>query len=268
MGRDATVAELTELLTPQQALADMVQLAKAFKKELACAQYDRGDPKYCPVVTVGGSYPGFLSAMFRVAYPSFVDISYASSAPLKLYDQTADQNVYYDIVTKAAEHSSKGCASAVSLALEEVKLQINEASTITEAVKNMGICVDTLPVYMRERSLKQLSDDVMMAIGFSFANYDMDAYPPGKELGIYKACQVFQNDNSSSIEKVANFFQLLEGDTEEEEEYPGLVAEEDKECFDISIFLPDGDNARIETSDWSGKCAYKGFCLCRNISLF
>ena len=99
MGRDATTAELIELLTPQQAMADMVRLTQSFKDELNCAQYDRTSKKYCAVVSVGGSYPGFLSAMFRLSYPNFVDISYASSAPLKLYDQTADQNVYYDIVS-------------------------------------------------------------------------------------------------------------------------------------------------------------------------
>ena len=103
VGREATVEELLELLTPQQAMADMVRLAKFFKEELNCAQYDRSSINYCPVITVGGSYPGFLSAMFRLVYPDFVDISYASSAPLKLYDQTADQYVYYDIVTKVRE---------------------------------------------------------------------------------------------------------------------------------------------------------------------
>jgi len=228
----------------------MVALAKAFKDELDCAQYDRGDPNYCPVITVGGSYPGFLSAMFRVAYSDFVDISYASSAPLRLYDQTADQNVYYDIVTAAAEHASAGCAGAVRVALEEAKAQINAAATPEAAARGMHICVGALPAYIK--TVKQLSQDVMMAVGFSFANYDMEAYPPGKDLGIYKACQVFQDDKFSSMEKVSNFFRLLEGDAEEEGEHPRLGGDEDRECFDMSIFLPDGDNARVETSDWSG----------------
>ena len=80
----------------------------------------------------------------------------------------------------------------------------------------------------------------------------MDAYPPGPELGLYKACQVFQDDESETLEKIANFFQLLKDDAEWEEEYPALLDEEDKDCFDLSSFLPDGENARIATSDWSG----------------
>mmetsp|Transcript_16277 Transcript_16277/g.23639 ORF Transcript_16277/g.23639 Transcript_16277/m.23639 type:complete len:137 (+) Transcript_16277:745-1155(+) len=34
---------------------------------------------------LGGSYPGFLSAMMRFLHPGVVDIGYASSAPLPLY---------------------------------------------------------------------------------------------------------------------------------------------------------------------------------------
>lgn len=81
-------------------MADMVQLTKVFKNQLKCTFDDKSDVEhYCPVISVGGSYPGFVSAMFRLVYSNFVDISYASSAPLKLYDQSADQNNYYDIVS-------------------------------------------------------------------------------------------------------------------------------------------------------------------------
>jgi len=250
MGREATVQELLALLTPQQAMADMIQLTKHFKDELGCSQYDRKSEHYCPVVTVGGSYPGFLSAMFRLAYKDFVDISYASSAPLKLYDQSADQNVYYDIVTKAAERESEGCADAVRNALEEASTEILQASSIQEAAKSMKLCLDTIPGYIT--TLKTLKEDLMMAIGFTFADYDMDAYPPGPDTSLYKACKFFQSESDEALSKVANFFQFLSEDPAQEEGYPGLVGEEDKACFDLDVFLPDGENARIATSDWSG----------------
>ena len=98
IGREATVPELLGLLTPQQAMADMVRLGRAFGRELGCPG-DRTSPDYCPVVTVGGSYPGVLSALLRLAHPDFVDIGYAASAPLKTHAQTIDQNVYYEIVS-------------------------------------------------------------------------------------------------------------------------------------------------------------------------
>ena len=83
----------------------------------------------------------------------------------------------------------------------------------------------------------------MMAVGFSFADYDMDAYPPGKDTGIYKGCQVFQHRHDSPLQKVGKFFTLVGTNEEFEEQRP---------CFDLSVFLPDGENARIATSDWSG----------------
>lgn len=250
MGRDATVQELLALLTPQQAMADMIQLSKHFKSELGCSQYDRKSEHYCPFVTVGGSYPGFLSAMFRLVYNDFVDISYAASAPLKLYDQTADQNVYYDIVTTAAERASEGCAEAVRVALEEAESEIVQASSIEDAAKSMKLCLDTIPGYIT--TLKTLKEDLMMAIGFTFADYDMDAYPPGTNTSLYRACKIFQKEGDSPLTKVANFFQFLSDDPAQEGEYPSLAGEEDKECFDLDVFLPDGENARIATSDWSG----------------
>jgi hypothetical protein len=72
-----------------------------------------GTKGYCPVITVGGSYPGFLSAMMRTRYPGVVDMAYAASAPLRFYAQQIDQYEYYKVVTASAERSVKGCAHAV-----------------------------------------------------------------------------------------------------------------------------------------------------------
>lgn len=51
-----------------------------------------------------------------------------------------------------------------------------------------------------------------------------------------------------SLDKVSDFFQLLKNDGSEGE-FPGL---KDRDCFDLSVFLPDGENPRIATSDWTG----------------
>jgi len=250
---NATVEELTELLTPQQAMADMVRLTKHFKDELGCGGYDRTSPEYCPVVSVGGGYPGFLSAMFRLAHGDFVDVAYASSAPLKLYDQSAPQEVYYDTVTRAAERLSPGCADAVRSALVEAEEAIMASPSVESAVRAMNMCVDSIPEYIHD--LDTLRQDVMMAVAFSFADFDMGAYPPSEELGMHRACRVFQDaagGHYTSVQRVADFFTLVGEDEEFEKKYPQFVGEEGTPCFDLSIFLPDGPNARIATSDWSG----------------
>ena len=151
MGREATVRELLELLTPQQAMADMIHLTKHFKDELGCSEYTRESSKYCPVITVGASYPGVLSALLRVVYPDFVDISYASSAPLKLHDQSTNQYVYYDIVTETAEQMSKGCAKAVRDTLEDASKDILNSKSVKDAIKSMNMwCVEELFLWIAD----------------------------------------------------------------------------------------------------------------------
>eukprot|EP00041_Stephanoeca_diplocostata_P028594 m.820754 g.820754 ORF g.820754 m.820754 type:complete len:231 (+) comp23398_c2_seq3:171-863(+) len=78
------------LLSPQQALADAANFI-TFQRQLHNCSRDPGDATYCPVVTFGGSYPGFLSAMMRLRYPAVVDMAYAASAPMKFYAQQVDQ---------------------------------------------------------------------------------------------------------------------------------------------------------------------------------
>lgn len=60
------------LLTPQQALADLAVFVEDRRQAHNCSS--RPGPRYCPVVTFGGSYPGFLSAMMRVRYPGAYSI--------------------------------------------------------------------------------------------------------------------------------------------------------------------------------------------------
>ncbi|CAK0867731.1 unnamed protein product [Prorocentrum cordatum] len=65
-------------MSSQQALADAAFFIRAAQRRLNCTR--RGSPGYCPVLTIGGSYPGFLSAMMRLRYPAVVDMAYAASA--------------------------------------------------------------------------------------------------------------------------------------------------------------------------------------------
>eukprot|EP00956_Cyclotella_meneghiniana_P005150 scaffold6417_cov87-Cyclotella_meneghiniana.AAC.4 len=151
-GRDATVEELLELLTPQQAMADMIHLTRHFKEELGC-----GEEYYTR-------------------------------------DSSTDQYVYYDIVTETAESMSKGCAKAVRETLEDASEDILKAESVKDAIESMNMwCHD------------------------------------------------------SPLEKVGKFFALVGTNEEFEEEYPQLIGEEEIPCFDLSIFLPDGENARITT---------------------
>jgi hypothetical protein len=53
-----------QLLTPQQALEDAATLIGFIRESRGCS--GEGTTPRCPVVTFGGSYPGWLSAMMRL----------------------------------------------------------------------------------------------------------------------------------------------------------------------------------------------------------
>jgi Serine carboxypeptidase S28 len=78
-----TLHDFIKYLTPDQALADAVNLIQYTRDELGC-HTDPTSPNYCPVITFGGSYPGFLSFALRFRYGDYIDAAYASSAPLHL----------------------------------------------------------------------------------------------------------------------------------------------------------------------------------------
>lgn len=86
----------TALMTTEQAtMWDVVNLVQYTRNKL---HYLKGQHR-CPVITVGGSYPGFLSLAMRIVHPDIVDISYAASAPIGFYSQEVHQFEYYDHLT-------------------------------------------------------------------------------------------------------------------------------------------------------------------------
>ena len=99
-------------MTCEQALADTARFALATARAHNCSA-TRGAKDYCPIITVGGSYPGWLSAMMRVRYPAIVDMAYAASAPTKFYAQEVDQYEYYTVVSRSAEKAVPGKCSLV-----------------------------------------------------------------------------------------------------------------------------------------------------------
>ena len=98
-----------EAMNTQEALADAAELIRDTQQKRRCTE-GRGTEFYCPVLVLGGSYPGFLAAMMRMRYPAVVDMAYASSAPLRFYSQEVSQYEYYAKVSESAERSMKGCA--------------------------------------------------------------------------------------------------------------------------------------------------------------
>lgn len=232
--------DMVGLLKTEQALADKIQLLEYTKKKLGCSPH-KSSKHYCPVISVGGSYPGFMSALLRLAYPDHIDISYASSAPLHLYAQNVNPDDYFELVTRTAEQASGGCSTAVRNTLEAVHASITESASFLDEAKEMNICLDHIPDYIDSKEL--FAEELMAMVAAHFADYNMDFYPPTAESSLARACFIFQDDSLDNYGKIDSFLQLV--DAEDENDRKGCG-------FDMRSQIPAGANATISTSDWTG----------------
>lgn len=241
-----SVKDLVKYLTPDQALADAVNMIQTVRDELGCST-DPTSKKYCPVITFGGSYPGFLSAMLRFRYGDYVDIGYASSAPLELYSQVANSNLYFEKVTEVADTiASPGCANAVRSTLFAIQADlIANYTSVRDAAKAMGFCLDKFPTYMKDVP-EFVSETVIYLVPAVFADFNMGFYPPGPYTELAQGCKIFQDDSLPPMKRYANFFLLR---AEVEGYYKG---DEEPDCFDLNWEIPNGPNARVRGSDNSG----------------
>jgi lysosomal Pro-X carboxypeptidase len=180
--------------------------------------------------------PGFLSAMARILFPSLVDMAYAASAPMKFYAQHTGSYAYYDHISSVAEKAHAGCAQAVSQALNEVVSIYHKKQPPYDGT-DIGACKGTLPDYIHDTGT--FLDELIMLVGYTFANDNMAYYPPSKDTRLYQACEIFSSNEKSSLDKVRAY--LVKS-----------LAGKDDDCFDMQLQLPTGPNATISGGDWSG----------------
>ena len=237
------------LLTAEQALKDAVRLTRFVQRYYGCAlaDEDRSSPRYCPVISIGGSYAGFLSAMARFRFPQVVDMGYAASAPIKFYAQQVDQYAYYHLITQVAETSVKGCSVAVKETLEAFVKHVaplrERDDLIQVATEELGVCPGTVPDYLLQDASTFIDEMVMLA-GYTFANLNMAHYPPSNETDLSRSCFIFLSSLSNRLERLRTFFvQSLASASYSESSAP---------CFDLTSQLPGGPNATLSGGDWSG----------------
>ena len=279
--QNATVNQLLQLLTPQQVVADMLRLVTVYLRESdfrGCSP-DRSSPHYCPLITVGGSYPGFLAAVFRLAHPELVDMAYASAAPLLMYAQRTNPNVFYDIVTAASEHTSPGCPAAVKRTLSDIVGLVSAAPSLQDAAIQVGICEDSIPASIKSK--RNLYNALIDMVSYSFSDYNMENYPPGPETGLYKVCQIFQDPKFDATNVMRTFFgslvqQRIEGEwgcdmasvhCDPAKVLKAVRKEQGKRgCFDFKKQFPDDPEITVDlTSVPSDENTMWNFQTCTNV---
>mmetsp|Transcript_19725 Transcript_19725/g.46113 ORF Transcript_19725/g.46113 Transcript_19725/m.46113 type:complete len:508 (-) Transcript_19725:210-1733(-) len=248
-GHHSYETEPMRLLNPQQALADAADFVTAMQRERNCTK--RGTPGYCPVVTFGGSYPGFLSAMMRLRYPAVVDVGYAASAPMKFYAQEVDQFEYYKIITASAERASPNCPDAVRSALS-IMLQ----TPVADLIKELGICTP-LPAYLVGHDDLFMSE-LVMAVRVQFANLNMANYPPTNATGLAVACSNFVDSRIAPLEALKllltpeSVSMMIDRVSARLGLRPQGLKSSTNGCFDFSAQVPAGPNGTLACGDWSG----------------
>jgi len=253
LGRDPRNEDLAKYFTPEQAVQDNIKVIQHVRKQLNCStnKYEKG---YCPVITIGCSYPGFLSAILRLAHPEIVDIGYAASAPMivNAHHENFDTNAYFDHVSKVAETAYPGCAQGSKRMMKSVyEYLVSDESIghLKRVVMELGICFDTIPQYMLE-SNQVFATELNQLIVQLHADYNMEYYPPSPKRILIKACEIVTNDHFSPTKQFANLLQLVTttGDYQEAALDRNLSAS----CFDLQTQVPFGANATISAADWTG----------------
>ena len=228
-----TNQDLHTLLHPRQALADAAYFVRHLQRSLGCGP--RGTLEYCPVLALGGGYPGFLAVLMRTVYSQVVDFGWASSAPLHFYSHAVGDAAYYDKITSVAEAYSPGCAPAVKETLGELQTFVSSQKSTLQEAADLGICTDTLPACID--NLDTLHQEVIMVVAARFADNNMGFYPPTSGQPFVQGCKIFQRGDLTPHERVSAFLRMSKGF---------------EECFDMVSELPPSPGGTISASDWSG----------------
>lgn len=229
----------TRLLTYEQALYDAARLVQHIRTSWGCAE-DRFSPLYCPVISVGGSYPGFLAAMMRIVRPDIVDMAYSASAPMKFYAQQVSQDSYYAHIAAVSDSAKAGCSHAVRETLGEVQATYSRSQEIPTGA--LGVCENTVPDYLLQANdVDFFLEEVFMIVAFTFANHNMAYYPPSPEAALSRSCRIFLQADVEPMAKLSRF--LIDSLSKQSD---------DKDCFSMQSQVPAGPNATISGGDWSG----------------
>lgn len=251
VGNNPTTQDMMKLFTPEQAIEDYIRIIQSVQLDLGCS-LNRGSPHYCPIVTVGASYPGFLSAIMRLNYGHVIDIAYAASAPMLLnaHRPDANYNAYFDHVSNVAENAWPGCRQGTKQTLKELYHAILQ-SNVKNMSHKLGICYDRIPQYMKS-PIRVFATELMQLVVSISADANMEYYPPNDDTLLVKLCKIFTDDSAHSApQRYSNFLLALQ-DTDD---YRGAILPGDDvptDCFDLQTQLPDGPNATISSADWSG----------------
>jgi pimeloyl-ACP methyl ester carboxylesterase len=185
---DSLATDNLRYLSSQQALADLAQFIAWF--------LDNNGDSTAPVVVVGGSYPGALSAWFRFKYPNIAVASVASSAPIHAKED------FYEYDQKVSASAGPECSSAVIAATTAVQdALLQHGATAAQQLKasfGCGTVSDDISF------LYVLADAVAFSVQYT-------SHRPGPRYHLLEYCCDTMSNSSiaSSVDRYRTFFNTL-----------------------------------------------------------
>jgi hypothetical protein len=130
-----------------------------------------------------------------------------------------------------------------------------ERNYVLKWAESLGICLDTVPSYIQSR--KVLADELLMLVVTSYADFNMDYYPPTDDTDLVKACRIFADSTTPHLERYSSFVQFKQKLLVEQDEDISSSSSQQQQPPSVSCFawdseLPMGPNATLSTADWSG----------------
>ncbi|XP_076833256.1 lysosomal Pro-X carboxypeptidase [Brachyhypopomus gauderio] len=126
-------AKYLNYLTSEQALADFAVLIKALKASVKGAENS-------PVISVGGSYGGMLSAWLRMKYPGVVTGALAASAPIWQFTDMVPCGDFYKIVTQDFTKSGTNCSTSIRRSWVAISNVSSSAEGLQWLADKFGLC--------------------------------------------------------------------------------------------------------------------------------
>ncbi|XP_028402070.1 putative serine protease K12H4.7 [Dendronephthya gigantea] len=197
--KDTSVENL-QFLNSEQALADLA----AFVQEMNIKFKLTGSKWIC----FGGSYPGSLSAWFRLKFPHLVTGAVATSAPV-----FAELNFkgYLDVVTASLQTTSYGktCTDSISSATEKIQSMLTNDEGRQQLSKIFRLC-DPLSDSDDDISnfAQSIAGNFMGVVQYNKDNRKFEG-AVGTSITIDVLCKIMSNQSVDEVTRYAKVNSLL-----------------------------------------------------------
>lgn len=121
-----------------------------------------------PVIALGGSYGGILSAWFRIKYPHLVDMALAASAPILTVTQISAPPLFFKAVTDTFAAARPACPDAVRAGFAKLIQLSQTPAGLTSLTNTFRLC---------KPLTKDAVDHLIGWIRTGFVNMAMCDYP-------------------------------------------------------------------------------------------